>query len=422
MTSTVNKENTLQWLYGLSVHGIKLGLRNITELLRRLGDPQNSFRSVHVAGTDGKGSTCAMIDSVLRGSGIRTGLYTSPHLVDFNERIAVSGRHINDKELCALTDRIIPIVKGMEKEDMQCTFFEVTTAIAFLYFADMGVEYAVVEVGMGGRFDATNVIIPEVSVITNISLEHTMYLGDTIEKIAFEKAGIIKENVPVITMNRGSPLDVIREIASSKGSELIVVDDISVMSSEEDLVRMRYKSRDYVIGLPGDYQALNAAMAIEALGKISCSDKVKGHIGSGLKDVKWPGRMQKIDGMPIILDVSHTSAGSEVLVNNIQRIYGKVIVVFGVLNDKDIDSIARNLSKIASKMIITLPDTERATPLEYVNSIVSRYVDVAYQIDDVGKAIEKAMEIRGDEMILITGSLFMAGDSLKWLKKISAGS
>ena len=418
----VNKEYALKWLYGLSVHGIKLGLRNTVELLKRMGDPQNSFRSIHVAGTDGKGSTCAMIDSVLRRSGIRTGLYTSPHLIDFNERIAVSGRNISDEELCALADKVIPVVEDMEREGMQCTFFEVTTVIAFLYFVDMKIEYAVVEVGMGGRFDATNVILPEVSVITNISLEHMMYLGDTVEKIAFEKAGIIKENVPVITMNRGGPLDVIRSVASSKGSELIVIDDVSVVSSEEGSVTMTYKGKTYVVGLPGDNQALNAAIAIEALGRISCSERVKGHIANGLKDVRWPGRMQRIDGLPMILDVSHTSAGSEVLVKNIQKIYGKVVVVFGVLDDKDIDGIARNLSKIASKIVITLPDSERAMPLERVNGVVTKYVDIVFQANDVGKAIEKAMEIRGDEMILITGSLFMAGDSLKWLRRTSAGS
>ncbi|MFA6803026.1 MAG: Mur ligase family protein, partial [Candidatus Methanomethylophilaceae archaeon] len=237
MTS-INKEDALRWLYGLSVHGIKLGLINITELLKRVGNPQNSFRSIHVAGTDGKGSTCAMIDSVLRESGIRTGLYTSPHLIDFNERIAVSGRNVSDDELCALMDGMIPVVDDMQREGMQCTFFEVTTAIAFLHFARMKVEYAVVEVGMGGRFDATNLILPEVSVITNISLEHTAYLGDTVEKIAFEKAGIIKEKVPVITVNKGGPLEVIRTVASSKGSELIAIDDVSVISLEEDGVKM----------------------------------------------------------------------------------------------------------------------------------------------------------------------------------------
>lgn len=418
----VSKEDALRWLYGLSVHGIKLGLRNIAELLKRVGDPQDSFRSIHVAGTDGKGSTCAMIDSVLRESGIRTGLYTSPHLIDFNERIAVSGRNVSDEELCALMDEMIPIVGEMQREGMQCTFFEVTTAMAFLHFARMKVEYAVIEVGMGGRFDATNLILPEVSVITNISLEHTAYLGDTVEKIAFEKAGIIKENVPVVTVNRGGPLEVIRTVASSKGSELVVIDGVSVISSGENGVGMGYKGKNYIIGLPGDYQALNAAMAIEALERTSCSGRVIGHIADGLKDVKWPGRMQRMEGLPIILDVTHTSAGSEVLARNMQEIYGKVVVVFGVLDDKDIDGIARNLSKIASKVIVTLPDSERAAPLDRVSDVVKKYVDTVFQADDVGKAIEKAMEIRGDEKILVTGSLFMAGDSLKWLRRTSVGS
>ncbi|MFA6803227.1 MAG: cyanophycin synthetase, partial [Candidatus Methanomethylophilaceae archaeon] len=224
------------------------------------------------------------------------------------------------------------------------------------------------------------------------------------------------------TVNKGGPLEVIRTVASSKGSELIAIDDVSVISLEEDGVKMEDKGKTYVIGLPGDYQALNAAMAIEALERISCSGRVREYIADGLKDVKWPGRMQRMGGLPIILDVTHTSAGSEVLVRNIQKIYGKVVVVFGVLDDKDIDGIARNLSKIASKMIVTLPDSERATPLKRVSDVVKKYIDIVFQANDVGKAIEKAMEVRGDEMVLVTGSLFMAGDSLKWLRRTSVGS
>lgn len=417
--SDLNKDEILQWLYGLGVHGIKLGLRNITELLHRLGDPQRSFRTVHVAGTDGKGSTCAMIHSILDTAGIKTGLYTSPHLVDFNERISVSGVQITDSELSKLAERLMGAVEDMAKSGMLCTFFEVTTAIAFMHFRNKGAEYAVIEVGMGGRFDATNVIVPEVSVITNISLEHTEYLGGTVDKIAFEKAGIIKDGVPVVTMNRGVALDVIRNIAEAKGSELIVTEDPRITGMSADSVTMVYRDCNYVIGIPGEFQAQNAAMAVDAVGFLSCRDRIEGHIVDGLKNVRWPGRMQKIAGMPIIIDVSHTAAGAKVLAENIKELYGTVTVVFGVLSDKDIDGISRSLASIASKMVLTEPGSERAMPMDRVKSVMCRYMDDVRCASDVGSAIEEALKIRDDGMVLVTGSLFMAGDALKWLRKTS---
>ena len=207
-----SKEEFLAWLYGLSAHGIKLGLENTRELLKRLGNPQEHFGSVHVAGTDGKGSVCAIIHSILTASGVRTGLYTSPHILEFNERISVCGVPISDEELADLAARVVPHVNGMAENNMLCTFFEVTTAIAFLHFMEKGVEYAVVEVGMGGRFDSTNVIVPDVTVINNISIDHTEYLGNTIEKIAYEKAGIIKPGVPCVTINGESAYSVIKRL------------------------------------------------------------------------------------------------------------------------------------------------------------------------------------------------------------------
>lgn len=416
-----NKEEILDWLYNLSVHGIKLGLRNTTVLLERLGNPQDSFRKIHVAGTDGKGSTCAMIASILREAGIRTGLYTSPHIIDFNERISVSGQQITDAELEHYAGIIRPIVEDMRKEGMQCTFFEATTAMAFAYFRDKGVEYAVVEVGMGGRFDATNIIVPDVSVITTISMEHTEYLGDTIEKIAFEKAGIIKEGVPVVTVNTGAPLSVIEDVAASRGSRVMRTEPAEVVSLSENGTLMRYRGKEYTVGIPGSYQAMNASMAIEAIGCLPCRERLEQFIESGLRKVRWPCRMEKIEGMPLILDASHTKVGSKAMADDIGTIYGKVTVVFGVLSDKDIDGVAENISRIASKVIVTVPVSERAADVERTAEAVRRYVKDVTVLPDINEAFGRAMELRNGENVLVTGSFIMAEDALKWLKRTSAG-
>ena len=416
-----SKQEIIDWLYGLTVHGIKLGLTNITELLHRIGDPQDSFRKIHVAGTDGKGSTSEMISSILRTSGVRTGLYTSPHIIEFNERISVDGEDISDDELKIMISVIKPVVEDMREDGMQCTFFEVTTALAFLYFKEKDVEYAVIEVGMGGRFDATNVIVPDVSIITRISMEHTEYLGDTIEKIAGEKAGIIKPGVPVVTVNEGAPLDVITAKASDTGSEVIRVKAPEEVSVFPDRTEFVYRGKRYSVGIPGRYQAENAAMAVEAVSCLQFPERFTENIAEGLEKARWPCRMQKLDDMPIILDVTHTRAGSEALAENIAEIYGKVTVVFGVLSDKDIDGIARSISAIASKIIVTTPISDRSADIKAVENAVMRYSDDVMVVEPINDAFDKAMEMRGDEVILITGSFIMAEDALKWLKRTSAG-
>ncbi len=414
----------LEWLYGLQVHGVKLGLTNITELLRRMGNPQNEFRCIHVAGTDGKGSTCACIESILRVSGVRTGLYTSPHLTDFNERVRVCGDMISDEELSDLASEVVSIVEDMETQGMRCTFFEVTTAIAFLYFKRKGVEYAVVEVGMGGRFDATNVISPEVCVICNISLEHTEFLGDTIEKIAFEKAGIIKSGVPCVTLNSEPAFGVISKVASDRSSVLtrIVEDDIHILASSPDTLEFMYKEDSYKVSIPGRHQAKNASMAIVAVSELGIFDaRLKDHIGEGLSSVSWPCRMQKLEGLPIIMDVTHTRAGAEELAKDISELYGKVLVVFGVLGDKDIEHIAQSIASITEKVVVTVPDSVRAAPLNCVLPVMKYLIPDVSEAGSVGEAIEIAMNARkGDEVILVTGSFYMAGDALRWLRRTYA--
>lgn len=425
MTDHKTKEDFLDWLYGLSVHGIKLGLDNITELLKRLDDPQKCFKSIHVAGTDGKGSICAMMTSMLIESGVRTGRFISPHVLNFTERISVDGIQITDEELANMAALAVPHVNAMAEEGILCTFFEVTTAIAFLYFKTKEVEYAVVEVGMGGRFDATNVIIPEVCIISNVSMEHTEYLGDTIKEIAFEKAGIIKPGIPCVTINADPIFSVINTIAEENNAPLTRIDseDVEVISLFEDGTEFTYKEEEYFVSIPGKCQARNAAVVIEAISKISTyGNKCRCKIKSGLKNVNWPCRMQRVLGTPFIVDVSHTFAGSFCLCSDIKDIYGKVLVIFGILDDKDVERISKNISEIASRTIVTRPDTVRAASSEKVAEAFLRHMNLVTVVENVSDAMDEALKIRGDELILVTGSLYMAGDALKWLEKTYPGS
>ncbi|MCL1978969.1 MAG: Mur ligase family protein, partial [Methanomassiliicoccaceae archaeon] len=259
--------DALSWLFSFALHGIKLDLENTKDLLRRLGDPHLSMKYVHVGGTDGKGSISSCIASILISSGIRTGLYTSPHIEEFNERITVDGEKVTDDEAAEILESMKGCVADMEREGKIPTFFELATVMAFLHFKKKGVEYAVMEVGMGGRLDSTNVITPEVCVIGNISMDHEEYLGDTIEKIAFEKAGIIKPGVPCVTLNKDAAFGVLKSAAEDRGAPITRIDpaDITAGAMKESGVEFFYKEERYELSIPGRRQADNASMAIEAV-------------------------------------------------------------------------------------------------------------------------------------------------------------
>ena len=411
----------MEWLDSLGAMGMKLGLDNITELLSLIGDPQNDVRMIHVAGSDGKGSTSAMIHSVLKTAGRKTGLYTSPHVNAVNERISVDSM-ISDDEMESLIKEIRPKAEWMCQHGRPCTYFEVLTAMAFLHFKNVGAEYAVIETGLGGRFDATNVITPEVSVITHISLEHTAILGDTIEKIAFEKAGIIKEGRTVVTANVGDALKVISKISLERDSKLIKVDTskISDIQITENGTSMMYSGRPYGSKIPGRYQAENMAVVVETINALNTgmSDEM---IRNGLHEAAWGYRMERKGN--VILDVTHTATGSEGLAKDVLEIYGKVVLVFGLLDDKDLTAISANLSTVASKVIVTRPDSDRAIDPRNVMMEMKKHHDDVSLAGNVNEAMELASKAcEKTEMILVTGSFYMVGDAEKWLKKTYVGS
>jgi len=339
------EDDPIAWIFSFSARGVKFGLDNTRDLLRRLGDPHLSMKFIHVGGSDGKGSISSSIASILISSGIKTGLYTSPHIEKFNERITVNGAMISDAEAKEILETMKLHVNKMEAEGRTPTFFELITVMAFMHFRNNGVKYAVMEVGMGGRLDSTNVITPEVCVIGNISMEHTEYLGDTIEKIAFEKAGIIKPGVPCITLNKDPAFSVLKKAADERRSPLIRIDpdEIRIIRTDQKGTDFTYKEERYRISIPGSRQADNAAMVIEAVSKLKIYGQcLRCNVKKGLRDVRWPCRLEKIEGLPIILDVTHTAAGSKALSEDILKLYGKVDVVIGMLKEKDPKTMAEN--------------------------------------------------------------------------------
>ena len=419
----MNKD-MLSWLFSFTAQGIKLDLENTRDLLRRLGDPQLSMKYVHVAGSDGKGSISSCIASILISSGIKTGLYTSPHIVDFNERITVNGEMITDAEAEELLLMMKDCVKAMGAEDRIPTFFEMTTAMAFLHFKNKGVEYAVMEVGMGGRLDSTNVITPEVCVIGNISMEHMEYLGDTIEKIAFEKAGIIKQGVPCVTLNKDPAFSVLKKVADEKNAKITRIDpgDICLISMGVDGTTFSYKEEVYQVSIPGNRQADNASMAIEAVSKLKIYGRcLRCNVNKGLRDVRWPCRLEKIKGLPIILDVTHTSAGSKVVAEDVAMLYGDVDIVLGMLKDKDANTMAESLSKISGRIFISGLETERSSDPKLLGDIFGKMFAETTVCGSISDAMDMAMKSRKDNNILVTGSFHTAEEALAWLKKMYPG-
>lgn len=414
-------DSAFNWLFGQEARGIKFGLDNTIELLSRLGDPHRRFRSLHVAGTNGKGSVSAMAESVLREAGYRTGLYTSPHLVDFRERIRVGGECIGEKEMLRLAAEVRDIAESMASDGRRLTFFELTTAMAFAHFADTGVETAVVEVGMGGRLDSTNVIEPDCVAIARISLEHTAFLGSTLAQIAFEKAGTMKAGVPAVTLDQSPEvLEVLERRASEVSAPLTVVGrDVAyeVSSATLDGTELYVEAIDDVVHVPliGRYQGENCALACTALVEmmrrgVYIPDEA---FPRGLSQVRWPGRLEVVAQRPrVVLDVSHTADGARAVAAELRRLLDrKAIVVLGVLDDKDLDGIAAAFGSVASRAIATAPRTPRAFPAQRVRESLSAHCPTEV-VDRVGDAIERALQLAsGDDTVLIAGSLYTVGEA-----------
>ncbi len=411
------------YLYSLRNRGMKLGLERVRMLARALGDPQEGFKSVIVGGTSGKGSTAAMISSILQSSGYKVGRYTSPHISDLMERIAIDGRGIPEKELEKIVDKIKDTIKRMKDGPgfEHPTFFEVMTAAAMLYFRESKVDYAVLEVGLGGRLDATNIAPAAVSVITNISLEHTKILGGSIEKIADEKAGIIKEGGMLVTAASGRALEVLERICRERRSDIVVVGrdivydrkatDIRGQDFDVELHGKRYEALR--LPLLGRHQLENASCAIgaaDALG-IAGEDVMR----RGLSDVRWPGRFEIVqEGPLVILDCAKDAAAMARLCETMSDVsFSRLVLILGISSDKDIGSMVDRIVPLADDVIITAHKVmDRAADPKRIAKEVSRHMKNFRIVYDVREAVEMALSITGkDDAVLVTGSLFTVAEA-----------
>jgi dihydrofolate synthase/folylpolyglutamate synthase len=417
-------KGTIEYLYGLQKYGMKFGLDNISKLLSAAGNPHESFRAVHVAGTNGKGSTSSMTESILRTGGVRTGLFTSPHLVSFTERIRIDGEEIAEGDVIALAEEVRGIAEGMD--DFSPTFFEVVTAMAFLHFRRMKVDWAVVETGLGGRLDATNVVRPEVSVITSIGLDHREFLGGTLREIAGEKAGIIKEKVPVVSSAQPpEAADVLARRAGVTGSAFFLypVDFSSETVSETpgSVCFDYHGSTDYRrldLPLAGGYQAVNASVAVKTIEVIS--EKHTGlrcNVREGLARVRWPGRLELIrKDPPVLIDGAHNPEAARSLSLYLEKLragrYRRIVLIAGIMGDKDIEGILAHLLPHASETIFTAPSYGRAAPAGVLASYASSLGYSSRETRTVAEAMALAEDLYlpGD-IIVVTGSFYTIGEA-----------
>jgi len=411
----MNKLNSSAYLASLNIDKMHFGLKVITELLSRMGNPQNSFKTILIAGTNGKGSTAAMTSAILSSAGYKVGLYTSPHLVDVRERIVINGKKISRKEF----NRTIAYAK--DKIQQPVTYFEILTAAAFVYFQNQKVDIAVLEVGLGGRLDATNVCKPLVSVITNIALEHTLYLGDTLESIAREKAGIIKQNGICLTAaGQKKVLEILENICLRRRAKIYCLGrDIKIKKQKDGFFTYQGFNRNLknlTIPLQGDHQLSNAALALAA---VELCEK-KGFriddaaIYSGLKNTHWEARLEVLQNDHIfLLDGAHNPAGINALCRSLKKdfSYRRLILIFGSLADKDYRRMLRKIVPLAKIIILTQLKTKRAVSVNDIMETVKKMGYPAIVTENVKQAIERAQAVaKKQDLICATGSFYLAGE------------
>lgn len=424
LENKMNYQAAIQYIHDCSKFGIKLGLERIGEILRRLGDPQGRYKIVHIAGTNGKGSTAAFYDYTLREAGLKVGRFTSPHLSSYRERITINGEPIPEADLAALITEIKPVVQAVAEDGYgPPTEFELGTAVGLLYFARREVDLAVVEVGMGGRFDATNVVTPILSVITHIALEHREHLGDTLEKIAFEKGGIIKPGVPVVIGVQEPEVEkYLTEIASDRKAPYSLAGSLKIeqaaVSDRGNSFRLKdplFGSLNVRTGLIGKHQifnCLNFLAGLEFLSK-QLLKLTQDNIISGLAKTNWPGRFERISGferLKLYLDGAHNPDGMRALVETLTSIYPgqKADLLVGILNNRPLPEMAAILAPIARRVIATRVPDPKSAATEDLSSAFTR-LGVKTLIEPIP---EKALEMflkTDNELAVACGSLYLIG-------------
>ncbi len=411
--------NPIKYINSFDKFSIKLGLERMKLLMEYLDYPNHKLNCIHIAGTNGKGSTSAILAAIYQQAGYKVGTFNSPHIIEFNERIRINGENISQQELKKCTTKIKFAVEKVEQELALPTYFEVLTAIAIYYFAQADIDLAIFEVGLGGRLDATNVIDSLVSAITNISYDHTEYLGDTIAEIAREKAGIIKKNnqAVVTTVGKEIAIEQLKKICQKKDVKLLTVRDkinytVQKISRTEQKFNFSYQDKEYndlVLSLLGEYQIINTALSLAIIEELNNHYPVtEGEIKAALKNVCWPGRFELVKQKPaVILDGAHNQAAAKNLKNTLSEInYQNLYLVLSIFKDKDIAEIIDELTPLAKKIIISKNQNKRAATIEELVKLVQKH-NANYKIIDllqeaVDYTIKKANE---NDLVLITGSL-----------------
>lgn len=407
----MNYSEAVRYLYllGNEIHTAKLGLDRIRLLLEALGNPHQACHFVHVAGTNGKGSTCAMIEAGLRASGVRTGLYTSPHLVEPAERINIAGEPVTPEQFAAAFDSVHQTAERMLRAgtlDLHPTYFETVTAMGFLLFREHQVDTVVLEVGLGGRLDATNVVHPKLCVITPISYDHQSFLGTTLEQIAAEKYGILKPGVPAVIAPQVAQVS--RPVPRGP---LIFTTDWPVEELHLTPQNSTFRTRGLEVTCPlaGEHQVENALTATVALHQL-------GYPPNGIAETVWPGRLERVSAKPeIILDGAHNIAGTRALVKYIERFFfgRRIWIVYGIMRDKAVREMTKMLFPLAERVVATAPANSRALP---PSQIPGDNVEVAPTVPDAVALILR--EAFPTDVIFITGSLFLVGEARELLSKI----
>jgi dihydrofolate synthase/folylpolyglutamate synthase len=423
--------NALQYLFSLEKVGIKFGLENIRTLVTALGNPQDHFPNVLIAGTNGKGSVTAMVDGALRAAGLKVGRYTSPHLIDLEERFTIDGAHVDRSVLVGVIDDLRQVIGGLlESHSLEAppSFFEATTAVAFELFRRARIDMAVLEVGLGGRLDATNIVNPVAAAVTSIDFDHEQYLGNTLAAIAAEKGGVIRAGIPVVVGQMpAEPRDVLARMCHAIGAEFVdaaggVRIDAKTHGGQSS-VRISTPVRDYgwvPLGLRGDHQVSNAVVAVRLLEQLGRKTPLGASaITAGLRDVRWPGRLQMIEvagGRRVLLDAAHNPSGAWTLARYLRREFPEPLpMVFGVMRDKDATLMLKALLPVASMMVMTEPPLPRAQPADELVAI-GRALSPAKRIEalpDPRAALERAWSCC--PLACAAGSIFLVGSLLESL-------
>lgn len=458
----MNYQEAITYMQGLTKFGINLGLSRMERLLAGLGNPHWNLTGIHVGGTNGKGSVCAMLSSILNAAGYRVGLFTSPHLESYTERFQIKGRAIAEAELARLISRLKPLLEQMVAEGYEHpTEFELSTAIAFQYFTEAGADLAVFEVGLGGNIDATNLFQPLLTVITNVSADHEAVLGNTLAEIARAKAGIIKPGIPLITAAEGAALDLIQREANYRDAEVVrVLSSPPARNSRTVLYRTVWLLKPQLdsagpgpgdaagpcdgqvvslqglhqeySGLPvpllGDHQGLNAGVAIAAIEILQEQGLAvtEGQLRQGLAAVDWPGRLEIVCRKPLILvDGAHNPAGARRLAEFLGRNFldYRIILILGILEDKDRERIVREIAPLANAVIVTAPPSSRAGDWAAAAGFAEHYTDRVFLLESITEALLAGVELVREEaqsgkraLLCVTGSLYLVAEVRKRLR------